>query len=438
MRKAINGVKDGVGLRLLFLYMLPIFAISAQFRFRDYGDKSIDFQTIIRLLAFSCLFLLPLIYRKVWIALAKSRSELLLIILFAFLLCTSPIAPNPGFSAFNAFSMIIGYVYAIMLIEVVGQKGTVKLLVLLGGSICVISLIVLLVNPEFAKMQAWDGFEIADVNRLKGITGSANGMGSIASLTILFTVLFYKDFDRNWRKIGIYAVIASLFCLYLSNNRMSMLATVIALWYYYAIVRGKAAGVVGSLISFSVAAVVLSLFSNEIFSALSRSGDASEITSGTGRAEIWNVVLELWAASPFIGYGYSSASAILPLDPRLFSVAAHAHNMYLEILFSGGMIGFILLILFLVSTISVAVRNKQWKFLAILIFFIVRGLTEATPFSGVASYNSMILFILVAGIYRPSIERLNARALHRSYRAEAARQDFAAGAVQEDEKALAR
>src|SRR5690606_7505463 len=108
----------------------------------------------------------------------------------------------------------------------------------------------------------------------------------------------------------------------------------------------------------------LLFFSDEIFAMLSRSGRADEITSATGRAAIWGVVLEMWAQQPLHGYGYTSALSILPLDPRLFHVAAHAHNMYLELLFAGGTILLGLFLYAVWQTIRQAIRLRAVNELA--------------------------------------------------------------------------
>jgi O-antigen ligase len=195
---------------------------------------------------------------------------------------------------------------------------------------------------------------------------------------------------------------------------MSMIATFISLWLYFIIYKGRSFGTIVSINLTAFGGVFLFAFSDAIFSALSRSGDAREITSGTGRAEIWNVVLEYSAQSPILGYGFSSANSILPYDPRLFSVAAHAHNMYLEILFSGGAIGLIIFLSMIFFTIKTAIRNRQFKLLSVFAFFLIRGITEATPFSGVAGYNTFLLCVIIAGIYRPNFEVELARRVKRT------------------------
>jgi O-antigen ligase len=150
-----------------------------------------------------------------------------------------------------------------------------------------------------------------------------------------------------------------------------------------------------------VGIAALALFSDQIFAALSRSGHADEITTATGRAAIWSVVIEMWSQQPLHGYGYASALAILPNDPRLFHAAAHAHNMYLELLFAGGVIMLGLVLYAIWQTLRQTLRSGGINEAALLLFFLLRGLTEATPFSGMASFSSIAFSLTIALVIAP-------------------------------------
>jgi O-antigen ligase len=180
-----------------------------------------------------------------------------------------------------------------------------------------------------------------------------------------------------------------------------MISVVAALWFSFISRKNIGFKVMLSVVLGLAGIAALALFSDEIFSALSRSGKADEITTATGRAAIWSVVLEMWGQRPFHGYGYASALALLPLDPRLFHAAAHAHNMYLELLFAGGVILLGLFLYAVWQTFKQALRLGEINEAALLIFFLLRGLTEATPFSGMASFSSFAFSLTLALIFAP-------------------------------------
>jgi O-antigen ligase len=100
-----------------------------------------------------------------------------------------------------------------------------------------------------------------------------------------------------------------------------------------------------------------------------------------------------------LGRGFGAALYILPMHPDLFRAAAHAHNLYLEQLFSGGLIGLGLFTCSIVITIAVAWRIKAAREFSFLAFFLVYGLTEPV-ISGPVSFPLILMFLAVVLILR--------------------------------------
>jgi hypothetical protein len=65
-----------------------------------------------------------------------------------------------------------------------------------------------------------------------------------------------------------------------------------------------------------------------------------------GRSKYWEVAWDTFKENPFFGVGYEQFTHILrPLfEQRLVSLPAHAHNLYLQELAEGGLVGFILIV----------------------------------------------------------------------------------------------
>jgi O-antigen ligase len=137
------------------------------------------------------------------------------------------------------------------------------------------------------------------------------------------------------------------------------------------------------------------LFAARLLPLVSRSVSWDEIMSATGRTRVWAVVIDLWSQTPFMGRGFGSALYILPLHPDLFRAAAHAHNLYLEQLFSGGLIGLGLFLCSIVITFAVAWRTRAARESSLLVFFLIYGLTEPV-ISGPISFPLIIMFLTVA------------------------------------------
>jgi O-antigen ligase len=268
--------------------------------------------------------------------------------------------------------------------------------------LCLGSIFVYYAIPSIGIMQGWtpEG-GLGEIGRMKGITGSANGIGLIAATGLLLSILYFHSFTIPGKCTALALIPSASACLVLSNNRSSMIGVAAALWFSFVSRKNIGFKVMASVALGLIGLAALMLFSDQIFAALSRSGKADEITTATGRAGIWAVVLQMCAQQPLHGYGYASALAILPNDPRLFHAAAHTHNMYLELLFAGGVILLGLFLYAVWQTFRQALRLGEINEAALLVFFLLRGLTEATPFSGMTSFSSFAFSLTLALIFAP-------------------------------------
>ena len=377
---------------------LVIFAATTVFRIRDYTDKSIDLQVLFKMMGVALSLMVPTI------ALVSRRLTLSTPVLLAWLamlislVLSSAQAINFGLSLMNSVAMLGCFLFCVWMTERLGEDRVASVLVSLVGFIAICSLVVYFVYPELGRMRAWLGSEFGENNRIQGIAGTPNGLGSMTAMSLIFTLLYFGRVEKKVRSLMLMAAVPSAVCLIMSNSRMSMASLIVCATVYLASKGNRAAN--AGIIALGVAAVAALFFSapDMFLSSLARSGDASEITSATGRSEIWAVVLEHVAARPLTGYGYGMSTSILPMDPRLFSVAAHTHNMYLEVLFSGGAISFSLLMVAVVSTLYVGLRTGCIEPVIILLFYLLRGLTEPAPFDNLPSFAGYAFFLAVAFI----------------------------------------
>lgn len=399
-----------------------IFVVGAIFRTRAYDDKSIDLQVASKLAAFGLMFVTAFVFFS--FALGRIRLPRLFyiwLVFFCALIMTSLYAVNVVFALTCTVFFLIAYLYSVYMAVWLSRLTAVQIMMWAALLLCLGSIFVYYAIPSVGIMQGWtpEG-GIGEIGRMKGITGSANGIGLIAAIGLVLSILYFRSFKLFGRLTALALIPSAGACLILSNNRSSMIGVAAALWFSF--VSRKNIGIKLMLsVTLGLAGIAaLAFFSDEIFSALSRSGKVDEITSATGRAAIWNVVIEMWSRQPLHGYGYASALAILPNDPRLFHAAAHAHNMYLELLFAGGVIMLGLFLYAIWQTLRQALRLGEINEAALLIFFLLRGLTEATPFSGMTSFSSfaftMTLALIFAPLARPYAAPVSAAAAARGSR----------------------
>lgn len=104
--------------------------------------------------------------------------------------------------------------------------------------------------------------------------------------------------------------------------------------------------------------------------------DASTSSQGVSRNEIWRASLKMFAAHPFLGVGlggyWTGITAYHDASGRM--TPQEAHNDYLELLSSGGLIGFAIGVWFIVAVVrrlrdNLAVDNqllRPWRYGALL------------------------------------------------------------------------
>lgn len=71
------------------------------------------------------------------------------------------------------------------------------------------------------------------------------------------------------------------------------------------------------------------------------------------RTSNWAAVLPEILSSPFLGFGYTSSLTREVLYGR---VTAHAHNIFLELLYENGLVGLLIFVLF-----NILIFNKLYK-----------------------------------------------------------------------------
>ena len=152
------------------------------------------------------------------------------------------------------------------------------------------------------------------------------------------------------------------------------------------------------LISVLVAATLVLMFGNldKLWLKLAGGQVGSDVSSLSGRAQIWLAALDAWRANPLFGYGPTAWGPLHRLSigmPFAFS----AHNQFLQSLSGAGTLGLLSLLTYL-GLLSVcawrASAATRGVSLALLVIVLLRCMTEA-PFSAATLFNGDTLTQLV-------------------------------------------
>ncbi len=296
-----------------------------------------------------------------------SGERLLWTILFCWIMFTTVLAPNPVYAVVAGFSMVAFFLFFASITTRFSLEDVLMALLAATVLVALVSLVVYVAVPSLGRSRVWVGNVQVISGRLAGITGNANSIGRMCCIGLIIIVLCWRRL-RAFSTFLPWVLTAILgLTLLLSNSRTSMLVALVVIGVHM-LVRGRNLHIlVGCMAALFLAFLAIMPFSNDVLIALSRSGRADELATGTSRTLIWSVVTNLSWQRPFFGWGYGSSVFILPQYERFMGHAApHAHNMILQLWFTTGFVGVVLFLLAIMSRFTLAVVRGERVIIALL------------------------------------------------------------------------
>lgn len=225
-----------------------------------------------------------------------------------------------------------------------------------------------------------------DANALRGIFEHKNGLGAMMALAILV--------DWHLPVRGTLAKIIRILwlCVYASllvfaNSVTALVACIATLGILYAVKKFRHQyGLLVPVLTMVglVCGTLFAAFRDEAMRVLGRSSDL------TGRTDLWHWVIIMIAKRPWLGYGYSSfwrgaSDQSDVIEAHVGWSPIYAHNGYLELMLSLGVLGLLLFLYFIGKGLRRAIAQAKraerlqdlWP-LAFLVFFLLHNLGECT------------------------------------------------------------
>jgi exopolysaccharide production protein ExoQ len=224
----------------------------------------------------------------------------------------------------------------------------------------------------------------------QGIFGQKNGLGGIMALAVLVewyipaTAFRSKVLKFVW--LSAYGALLALSDSITAFIGVSITLVSIAVFrtlrWRYRVPLPILLGL-GALLGGALFPVIITNM-DSVMPLLGRSGDL------TGRTELWSFLVPVILKQLFFGYGYSGFWEGASVESEIIYKnigwkAMYSHNGYLEIVLSLGLLGLLLILLFVGTGIKralVVAENKEsiqdlWP-LAFLVFFLIHNLAECT------------------------------------------------------------
>ncbi len=242
------------------------------------------------------------------------------------------------------------------------------------------SLIAAVVAPDFAVLRPYDGVPGLSF-RLFGVTGHANALGPIGLLLMLLELYFPS---RRWLR---WIILPSAFVAFvLAQSKTAWVIAVVQFLlvfipYNTSILQSRAGRNKSTLLPVVFSLTLLAVTAVAILSH--GLGDSlledKGLTNLTGRTLIWDLTLKEFYQNPVFGYGPGMWGLEYRWKLNMMYVG-QAHNQFINTLGKSGLLGLMLLLVYLVVLFKYALKYfKQSRGLILAIFILILGrcITEA-------------------------------------------------------------
>jgi O-antigen ligase len=242
------------------------------------------------------------------------------------------------------------------------------------------------------------------VARMGGLA-HPNTLGQVSGLTLVLGLLLYRE-EKKFSLIRTVLILLAVGALAGSLSRTSLLASIVGVAIVFREHLFQRKYLMTAVIAGFVGLVVLlgaSMFTDVgqkvqgKLGMLSKSGDASELTSATGRTEIWGYALQLLAERPVTGYGAATSKFYLQ------DYSMYTHNLVLNIAFSTGMIGGLFALWMCLERAFRVIFYRHRIADALVVFILVNGLFENVIFSVLCGLPTILWII---GLALPVVDQM--------------------------------
>lgn len=264
-----------------------------------------------------------------------------------------------------------------------------------------LSLVAAVVKPGLALQPSYEAGWIPGLRfRFWGLGSNPNSIGPLALLLLL---LEWTNPSRQiWARALV--VLPAVLVLFLAQSKTAWAAALLVgaliAWYRYGTKADGSTRVWLIIWALGLVALgVIALWAVDVATLTRRIGQTqvgTDVSTLTGRLQIWAAAIDMWRQNPFFGYG---PSAWGPLHRFRIGIpfAFSAHNQFLDSVSSAGLLGLATLITYLALLGLAAVRAAavtRAGSLALFLLLFVRTLTE-TPFNTNTIFSADLIAQLI-------------------------------------------
>lgn len=388
------------GRRWAMAGLLAVVAVlpAISFRSREIGAVGLDWQNGLKLGLWAMLLLTCALTFRIYAGLLRDRALLAVLSFTGIGILSSLYSPVPAYSAACALGLLAYLLFACLIVARCSERDIMLILCHGLALYLAASWISAVAMPESAFLPLQEGDED---HRLMGLSSHPN-MLAVEAACLLCVVLpaaarGYLDRRLAW-VFGLLGA-ATILATGSRTTALALALSVGAVWLRQR--RSLPAGIVLSGLGAAGITLVFGLGLMPRFDGMlgsfSRSGDAREILTLTGRTDLWLFVWDTFLDRPLLGYGFNSAEAVLSRGWYGNADAGYnAHNLLLQALLTTGLVGAVPLT-FALAVLCCHWLTEQSRTLSsyLIPYLMILGATEA-HIASVPTLLTLVLFLAMA------------------------------------------
>jgi O-antigen ligase len=367
------------------------------FRSREIGEAGLDWQNGLKLVIWLMVLGISLIKIGTYRHLFRSKTILAFLIFSLLAILSSIYSSVPAYTAACAIGLLSYLLFACFVAARVSERAILLTCSLTLAAYFAVTWLYAAAAPGAAFLPPYGEREIY---RLFGLSSHPNmlAMEGACFFALLLPAAFRGYIGHRW--VWLLGLLGAATIL-ATGSRTSALAIGVSL----AVVWIRAARLMpGLLMAVAVVGAVALLASGlgvlpDIDSALgsvSRTGDANEVLTLTGRTELWSFVWDKFMHKPWLGYGFNSTELVLAKDwYGNADSGVGAHNTLLQSLLTMGCLGTVPLVTGYGLLIHRWAVNPRALTVILVPYLMVVGATEV-HIASIPVLLTLLVFLLTA------------------------------------------
>jgi O-antigen ligase len=396
---------------LIVVFAVLLFMTDGNFRVHPEMDAGLDWQSVLKFVVWttSGAIGIPLLRRGR--SLIKDPASALWLSYMGAASMSVFLAPSPTISFGYVVALFGLYVFSFALVNRLSEVQILWTITLTLASFLVISWVVAYTVPDLGEIRdlSVDGFKM----RMSGIAGQPVNLGSVCAIYLCAVFLLaWKQYTRLTTALLLAGL--GLVTLSATDSRTALFGACAGILLVVSSRSGAALAGLGLAMAIGfLLAFTFPISSNFLGSYFSRSGEASEVMTLSGRTQIWDFAWEKIVESPLLGWGYNSSREILAHHVGFADglVVDNAHNLLLQNLLSVGLVGTLPLAGLLLKLIVDIVRGRCAHLSALFVVLaFVTGVSDPSALGTTPTVLTIIFMLASLWSEAPRNPRINLRA----------------------------